>query len=1561
MASLPDVTFQGGKPVHFDTLAGAVPGWLIQAGPARHRAWQAALDASLVSSSAAEALLARVIEPAAFVAPRLNAALRARFNRDIEVDSAELWRFRRQAELDPDIPLRYVGEGQTARIKVSIARQTLVQAAMANFDAAETSAQAFEADSALVASGSVTDADEYGQGPWYDPRRTLGIAPHEFAETCRALDLGQAYQAHLRGLLDTPEASHLLQANARDDVRLQAEGARLRQAISDDAHAMLLGLLDPDAGPASWSGHPVQVCRLHLLRSLNRHGIPVRRGVLLQQVGGPQRCVLYLPGEPSQPICEYASLAECEVDLRERLRRPRYLAYFSGLVGLADRADFLLRLRNALRPLPFWSLNPTDAQRQDDPDADLTLRAASQPHGLVACLQRQQLTQWLADARTLVVPNEDEDRKAREARLTSWASVGLDLANLASFFVPGVGVVLLGFTATQLLGDAVIGLDQWRHGERVEALRHFQDIAQTLAIAALGAGVAQVIRRSPLVEGLLPVVDAQGRARLLKAGLDTFASSDPLPPDVVANASGQYRVGAIDYIRLDGRLYRQRYDTALRRWLIEHPDPAVGYRLPLAHNRQGAWRAHHEDVRGWTDAQLLRRLGPRVEGLDDLALERLRRTARLSSTGLRDLHRHGLPMPAAFAEAIERAQRGLARQAQRVIADSGAEGSAGAGVILRDFPGLPPRIAEEIAQAARFPERQSLGRARLPLRLAEQARLALRDWRLAAALDGLWCPAVDATDSERLLQGLQARLPLPLPVEATALRLAVYDYAIEHRDQAASVLGQHRAQPWWRPPVRAANGLVGYALSGRGAAPSPAPPVTIEQRLRALYPNVHEPHLQHLLGELGEDPERALDSREAEYAALGETLQRWVEQPSQWTDEHGQSHPVDASDRDSVAMEIRAAWRRESGLISVDSHPAPFSDLNLSERHVGTLPTLAANFDHVRSLSLADMGLSDDPSAFLARFARVDSLELQENTLTAIPAAIAEMPELRGLSIDSNRLEARADMFEPLRNATHLTYLVLGGQPLAPPLEALQWLGRLTRLRELGMPDMNLRFDLAHWRALEALPELERLWLGHNQLELTAEIVEVLAGMHSLHLLDLHANPLGQAPNVGQLNLLQMLDLRSCGLTRLPLGLEGLMGLANGRLRSVWLHDNPIGELPPLAHLAFFRRPLRTFSLSREHLDAVSAQRLAMALRVHPLPAGFWPRVEEAGPTDPDWLQGAAPALLEQVAALREEPEARHFLEALDRAEDMAAYRRDPVTGRQRAQRLVQALLEPGPGEDGQGLSHLRQAFFAIGEEVMTTCGDGIQLLLSRCETLLQVHRSASAASSLQAPLQPLLRLARQMLRAELVDEAAMRVVRGREARRALRESRPTEADAALSELDEPALAQQPLATDEVEVRLRFRLDLATRLDLPPQAERMLYQLDTSPAQLDRVAAYVSGEMSDARLANWLLDQSWWCQLLERRDPQALFRARQPWRDGQEYLYELGSPDGSLPVLAPAVVARLNELLPGRAWLRDGVSQRVTLDDDEQELARQGLSSGQRQAQEGVLRGLTEAAISAGQ
>ena len=128
---------------------------------------------------------------------------------------------------------------------------------------------------------------------------------------------------------------------------------------------------------------------------------------------------------------------------------------------------------------------------------------------------------WARGA-TRVVPTGVEDRKAREQRLALWQGIGLDLINLAAFFVPGLGTVMLAATAAQLLDDAVVGLDEWRHDERVEALRHVHDLVSTLALTALVGGAAATLRPSALVSGLLPVVDETGGMRLLNRPAGNF-------------------------------------------------------------------------------------------------------------------------------------------------------------------------------------------------------------------------------------------------------------------------------------------------------------------------------------------------------------------------------------------------------------------------------------------------------------------------------------------------------------------------------------------------------------------------------------------------------------------------------------------------------------------------------------------------------------------------------------------------------------------------------------------------------------------------------------------------------------------------------------------------------------------------------------------------------------------------------------------------------------------------------------------------------------------------------
>ncbi|MFP3527064.1 DUF6543 domain-containing protein, partial [Pantoea sp. SIMBA_072] len=78
------------------------------------------------------------------------------------------------------------------------------------------------------------------------------------------------------------------------------------------------------------------------------------------------------------------------------------------------------------------------------------------------------------EARQLAVPTAEADAKARASRLQAWEDRGLDALNLAGFFIPAVGTLMLAVTACQLLGEVFEGYEAWHQGDRHLALGHLE-------------------------------------------------------------------------------------------------------------------------------------------------------------------------------------------------------------------------------------------------------------------------------------------------------------------------------------------------------------------------------------------------------------------------------------------------------------------------------------------------------------------------------------------------------------------------------------------------------------------------------------------------------------------------------------------------------------------------------------------------------------------------------------------------------------------------------------------------------------------------------------------------------------------------------------------------------------------------------------------------------------------------------------------------------------------------------------------------------------------------------
>jgi hypothetical protein len=1535
-------------PTHSELIASRIPIWLHTATAPARATYQNSLHASLASGAKARAIARRFNTPAVFCEPLLDNALQDEFNLAVPVDATELVRMRREYFLD--------------RLRLAPHRQTLLAAAMANFEADE----AFEQGSMILPQGDFKLVIRESVGYVHDPARVLPISAQQFADTCRRLDLGARYQAHVREVFQSPWAIESLKASLADEFRVQVRRAALRDKRVAELQQALLGLLDDP--PVQRHGRPLEICQLRALATWVHSGSALSHILLIRQQGAADSpCVVYMPGEPDQPIKSYGHFSEFSDVLRERLRSDAYRGYFERFVGETDKPAFFERLINTLSPRPISLLFPQEPV--PDPGADIGLRCDVIAGALGQWLYDDRLARIAADASAFVVPTGVEDQKTRDKRLQRYLEAGLVLANAAAFVVPGVGALMAVVGVTQLLGEVFVGIDDWTHGQTEEAMAHFFDVAGNVALIAATASAGVAINRSVFVEGMLPVLDSSGTTRLWHGTLEAFASDEPLPDGLHPNDLGQYRFLGKDYIRIEGRMYHKRWDLKQQHWYLQHPDPQLDYRLALEHNGQGAWRGAHEDPRQWSSLQAMRRLGPVVEGLDDLTLEQARQASGVSDAVVHRLHTESRPLPAALQDCLADI-----RAAQQ-ISDLPAPEQAAAFARLRDeplvaaqptfalrrdFKGLTRAAAQEILAQANDRERvQLLEHQRVPLRLAEQARMAVRETQLNRACLGLLLPGV--ADAERLRTGLEA-LASPARIQPQQL----FELAVQDRARAARLLGQRRTQAWLRPPTRQANGLIGYALSGR---PQPAPNDAQRARLRLLYPQADELLLARLLNEMRPAVELNLALREREYQRLHARLNLWAREPATIVAGNDLTVVVRRESRDAVMQSILRVWRREGAPMDSARGRGQGFELDLSGHRVGALPTLEARFDHVHSLNLELTGQVEDPSAFLMAFRRLETLELQHNFLSRIPTAVGFMPDLNALVLQGNRLVGSPGMFDMLVNLNDLQMLILRGNQAQIPGPAMQVLGGLRSLTDLALDATATPFLARDLQQLARLPWLSNLSLANNGLVLTAEHLQAFNRMASLEMLELDRNPLGPELDVRALRHLRALSLRHCNLTQWPPGLDVLMNAEPLNLRRVALEHNPISEVPVLRGLAFFARSRvlgSRLEISADGLSEQSRQRL-QTVGVEPL-VSEEPEDEQAAP---DWMIDCPEPLRAHVDTLRADPRADLFMEALDQSDETEDYRRDPEIGRQRVQNLIRAICEPVDGDDGQGLAHLRRQVFAVGEEALTTCGDGIQLILNRCETLVLVYQAAGIAGLPGEAMAPLVHLSRQLYRADVLDLTAVRIIQRRIERRAalfpeaaerralatelaLVTARVERGAPVLDPLDDATTEQLMALPDEAELRLRFRVDLAHDLDLPPQPAYMRYYQEVSDGLMARVSAYIPTLDSDIRWLQWVVEQGWWRDCLIRRDAERFDQLSRHWYAGHEYLFELGRAQPEIGAVPRDVLTVLEGLFGDRTWQVDGVAQAVALTEAERDTAIQHLRAAERRAQTELIQVLSQ-------
>lgn len=1009
-------------------------------------------------------VLRRITALDQFAAPLLSVAFQGPTGLQLDVRSALLHRVT-TVHIPP-----YVA-GVPAGVVHETSQQSLLAAALHNFPAQDTRLESYAAGSRLQdASGT-----------------ELALSPAAFATLCRALDLGGQYRTHLNTVLapsDPTERDRLRQTVMQAQQSAFEAALRLAALKSQLDERSYRQLLPWATASATVPSDTAQV-QARLIRVLGKPVI----GAVAFEVRAAESLTLegviaWIPDDPHGPLTRHGTWAQLYHTLGTRLREPAYSTFFQRFIAERDRPAFIQGLALAV-------MQGSGAAELDGRDFPLEGR-------LFEHLCQAQLDKALDDARVLAVPTDDEDCETRDRRLKSYASAGLDLLGLAAFFVPGLGLPLLGIAALQVADEVYEGYRDWQLGDREAALGHAFDVAQTVlttvVVGGAGAASGALLERVPLVDELAPVRTASGQLRLRM----------PL-----AREQARHWADA-------GRLMRQ-LDSALA------------------------------DVTDEQAERLLACTGFDEDQLRRLHLEQGPAPARLlDALQRRRLHeQHPTLRGAAFEAQLAQLQLPLA---------------VGERILTRDFPGLSARCAREVMLHATGQQRETLvEQERVPLSLAERARWALRDSRVDLVCAGLqhvqavnadtdqlvlgliqqWQPwpetvrlelrentaqgallahvgAPDAPEIRRIVkrpEGYVAMGPddtvqhdLPSAVflhldaqqqlslgeaagSASALAQALVSRAAQQREQLPGLLGMAPVVGGLRAPVRLADGRLGYPLSGRGEGSR----LAIRRGLSQLYPTYTEGQISRYMDRQalrGVDLWEHYRDLQAQLDSLKTTLDAWQREPVGL---------LRMLRRTTVAKRIRRAWRRK--FTDVQGNYT----LMIEGEEVGELPQLPAqvDFTHITHLTLSGMRLTRIDEHWLRSFRGVTRLDLRNNQLTALPAGIEQLSGLTGLRLDGNLVVLDAEANRRLATLTLLRELDLSHNPIAevPAIDALIRLRRLA-LRSSGLQSLP-RQVLGH-------PGLQIADLRDNQIQtLPEDLLEVQRGR--LHRLALHDNPLDEA------------------------------------------------------------------------------------------------------------------------------------------------------------------------------------------------------------------------------------------------------------------------------------------------------------------------------------------------------------------------------------------------------------------------------------------------------------------
>ncbi|MGE8323156.1 MAG: NEL-type E3 ubiquitin ligase domain-containing protein [Pseudomonas sp.] len=1404
-----------------DFIVSLLPDWMTKADHRQVKALQASVVAHLHSQQLMAGLFKQIQPLDAFAKDRLGAAIQAKMDLTVDLETAVWQEQRLRVSTKPFNPIEGV---LPPDFETQLLLQPLLQKLLQNFSPGEP----FSDNTAVFKDSPI--AGEAAQ-PMIARVDTL-------VTVCRESDVGSAYQSHLAKVLGQTFTDTLAK-DLRLTLAMAVELAALQgQLASSDLQMLrLIGRAQPALHAQGWQ---VEARALQLLGCRVEGGMAFELHQPTRQQGdfpyGPPNrlkgVIVYLPQAGDFSLRRFADWDAANRALVQAMAGNAVKEALVQRIALSDRTGYLALLN----------------QRLSDDQPDLQPAGVSIKGDVFSGLAQWHVQRIKADARFLAVPTADADSAATAKRLANIADAGLTLLGLAGLLVPVIGGLLLADMARQLLGHVFAGVNDWSQGHQHEALEHLLTVATSAALlggTALGGHTA----RNAFVESLEPITTEQGTQRLWRNDLEPYRKA-PAQLLMRERHDGLFSADGSLWWHDDGTFYAVRQD-AKGNWRLLHREGAQVYGPPLHGNgERGWWLSFYRPLEWQGSAHLLTRLWPAARALDAERLAQILRVADVDEPMLRKLLVERRALPVALRDTLERfavqeqnesffaqtsegegfvarlqwCSQKLALQHEALedqltaaidradelrpsmlehFAEQYLRDDPALPALARHFPTLPKAYALQLLKDASQAMRQTLiDHSRLPLALAQRARSLLQEVRLVRLREALYLRGSYCADLVSLVFNLLRKAGLAAGQVDLVWREGSSSGAVLERLQPAyDELAQQLDMVWkagLRSELKVAEPHGVFEVLAAVLAPG------FLQKMRWLgddVPGQIRAQLQTWLPADRQGMLKLMGWREAR--PLGAVLQRL---------EDGRvGYPLGPllSCLEQPELTLR---RRIRSLYPSFNEEAVERYLGLLYQY--TLSPYSALLNQEQEYDRLDERLNAW-ARHPQRFQREQRLQVTDEFRRAWRMEGVRLPDPGQFSWGSQLYVTSLPVGElptlPVgTDYGHVLQLTLVNMRLSvlPP----GFLACFPRLQ-------TLRLDYNHLQALpaglEQLTHLQELSLTGNRIRLTAAQAQVLANCSQLRFLDLSDNLIGSIGlRVGQLVNLESLNLRNTNLRALPEGLERCQ-----RLTYVDLSNNQVADLPDgVLDTPVLRRQVLVLSgnpLSVEQLDRLR--------RVPPPTQAPAPGADDERSGKTRWLD-TLPDDQRQAAgvrwdALRAEERGDAFFDLLDELTRST----DFVVVPQEIGRRVWGVISAACTND-----RVRQDLFDLAADPRT-CADSVAHCFSQLEVGMHVAQFTHNGEPL-ATANERLRLAQRLFRLKKVEDLAREDMDARYADGRWQQGQRDE--------------------EEVELSLVYRTRLGQRLNLLGQADGLWFGALAQVEETDIDNAYsrvLAAEATDER------------------------------------------------------------------------------------------------------------------